>query len=62
MYVDRKEHVCFEGAEGSLPYSVEVRKRSFFSDSWNCVIFWPLGEVKRPRVSSTEEALMRFIG
>jgi hypothetical protein len=41
--------------------SVEVRERSFFSDSWNCLMFWPLGEVKRLRVSSADEASMRSI-
>ena len=33
----------------------------FFSVSWNCLMFWPLGEVKRPSVSRAEEASMRSI-
>jgi hypothetical protein len=41
--------------------SVEVRQSSFSLVSWNCLMFWPLGEVKRLRVSSAKEALIRSI-
>jgi hypothetical protein len=32
--------------------SVEVRERSFSLVSWNCLMFWPLGGVKRPSMRS----------
>ena len=41
--------------------TVETRESSFSLVSWNCLMFWPLGEVKRPRVSRAEEASMRSI-
>ena len=41
--------------------TVETKQSSFSLVSWNCLMFWPLGEVKRPRLSRAEEASMRSI-